>query len=203
MSWTKYTNWYQNHRYKAKFYDLYDQKKGKYLDKGVMAKYKNFQLYLEEREVIIDNGKYTRFSIIKPNGEKVEFMYSGYLDSVPLDDEFTDRVKEIIKEDKKKGIKYNTQTMLNDLENVEDELGKVYRKDNEVRKNFWKYSILQWLEYQAEMGDKRKYNYEITPRQVNNLAEQLKDNEKLCKYLENVVIDYLKDYEKEENINII
>lgn len=198
MSWTKYTNWYQNHRYKAKFYDLYDQKKGKYLDKGVMAKYKNFQLYLEEREVIIDNGKYTRFSIIKPNGEKVEFMYSGYLDSVPLDDEFTDRVKEIIKEDKKKGIKYNTETMLNDLENVEDELAKVYRKDEEVGKNFWKWFILQWLECQAEMDEKdRDYNYEITPKQVNKLAEEIKNDDELYDYLDNVIIGYLKKYEKE------
>ena len=198
MSWTKYTNWYQNHRYKAKFYDLYDQKKGKYLDKGVMAKYKNFQLYLEEREVIIDNGKYTRFSIIKPNGEKVEFMYSGYLDSVPLDDEFTDRVKEIIKEDKKKGIKYNTETMLNDLENVEDELAKIYRKDEEVGKNFWKWFILQWLECQAEMDEEdRDYNYEITPKQVNKLAEEIKNDDELYDYLDNVIIGYLKKYEKE------
>ena len=197
MSWTKYTNWYQNHRYKAKFYDLYDQKKGKYLDKGVMAKYKNFQLYLEEREVIIDNGKYTRFSIIKPNGEKVEFMYSGYLDSVPLDDEFTDRVKEIIKEDKKKGIKYNTETMLNDLENVEDELAKIYRKDEEVGKNFWKWFILQWLECQAEMENDRDYNYEITPKQVNKLAEEIKNDDKLYDYLDNVIISYLKKYETE------
>lgn len=199
MSWTKYTDWYQNHRFKAKFYDLFDQKKGKFLDKGVMAKYKNFQLFLEEREVIINNYRYTRFNIIKPNGEKVEFMYGGRLDSVPLDDEFTDKVKEIIKEDKKKGIKYNTDTMLNELENVEDELGKVYRKDNEVNKNFWKWVILKQLEGQAEMGKKRKYNYEITPRQVTKLAEQVINDNKLCKHINNAILNYLKEYVKEGN----
>ena len=88
--------------------------------------------------------------------------------------------------------------MLNDLENVEDELAKIYRKDEEVGKNFWKWFILQWLECQAEMDEEdRDYNYEITPKQVNKLAEEIKNDDELYDYLDNVIISYLKKYEKE------
>ena len=140
MSWAKYTDWYRNHRFKAKFYDLFDKKKGEFKKSGVMATYKNFSLYLVKRDIVKDNYCYTEFRIIKPNGKKTEnYLYSGSLDMVILDDDFTDRVKEIIKEDKKKGIIYNTETMLDNVDNITDEKCKTYKAGYNLQKNFWKW----------------------------------------------------------------